>query len=276
MAVGGDVGVGELAQLGDGCCVQEGGEADEGFVRVDVVVGGPPFVQGALPACGEGGSVKSPLLYGSYRLGGVVEDGLGVVGVGEELTHSCEVGGAAGRGQCEEALQVGGGDARPAPVSLRVEAEAQVSDRVQADLDGLQLVGVQPELLGLLALEQQEVGEPVDLGAQWGGDGLDAAGAAGCCALVGEVWWRGEVAVGAEEVGECSYEFGCVAVGVGEQCTGIAGRGRNDQARSGGDDIGRVDGVAVIGEVRGEVAPPGWCGRHALGPAGRAGDDGVR
>ncbi|MEU3657685.1 hypothetical protein AB0E67_33995 [Streptomyces sp. NPDC032161] len=128
----------------------------------------------------------------------------------------------------------------------------------------------------MLALEQQEVGEGVGLGTQWGGDGLDAAGTAGCCAPVGEVWWRGEVAAGAEEVGECPHEFGGVAVGVGEQRAGISGRGRDDQACGGGDDVCRVDGVAVIGEVCGEVAPPGWCGGHALGPAGRAGDDGVR
>ncbi|GHA76532.1 hypothetical protein GCM10010345_93110 [Streptomyces canarius] len=256
--------------------MEEGGEADEGFVWVDGLVGGPPFVQDALPGRGEGVSVKSPLLHGSYRVRGVVEDGLGVVGVGEELTHSCEVGGAAGRGQGEEGFQVGGGDARPALVSLGVEVEGQVADGVEADLDGLQLVGVQPELLGLLALEQQEVGEGVDLGAQWAGGGLDAAGAAGCCASFGEVWWRGEVAVGAEEVGERSHEFGCVAVGVCEQCAGVAARGRNDQACGGGDNVCCVDGVTVIGEVCGEVAPPGWCGGHALGPAGGAGDDGVR
>lgn len=130
MAVGVDVGVGEVAQLGDGCCVKEGGEADEGFVWVDVVVGGPSFVQGALPGWGEGGSVKSPLLHGSYRVRGVVEDGLGVVGVGEELTHACEGGGAAGRSLGEEGFQVGGGDARPARMSLGVEVEGQVADGV--------------------------------------------------------------------------------------------------------------------------------------------------
>ncbi|MEY9997675.1 hypothetical protein ABIE67_009794 [Streptomyces sp. V4I8] len=86
--------------------------------------------------------MKSPLLYGGYRLGGVVEDVLGAVGVGEELAHACEVGGAAVRGQGEEGFQVGGGDARPAQVSCEVEVEGQVADGVQADLDGLQLVGV--------------------------------------------------------------------------------------------------------------------------------------
>jgi hypothetical protein len=34
--------------------------------------------------------------------------------------------------------------------------------------------------------------------------------------------------------------------------------------------------VAMIGEVGGEVAPPGRYGGHAFGPAGRAADDSVR
>lgn len=81
--------------------------------------------------------------------------------------------------------------------------------------------------------------------------------------------------MGAEEVGECSHEFGCAVVGVGEQCARVAGRGRNDQACSGGDDVCCVDGVAVVCEVCGEVASPGLWGGRAFGPVGRAGDDGV-
>ncbi|GAB1339765.1 hypothetical protein ACE1SV_74110 [Streptomyces sp. E-15] len=65
--------------------------------------------------------------------------------------------------------------------------EGQVADGVQTDLDGLQPVRAQPELLGSLALEQQEICEGGGLGAQGAGDGPDAAGAASCCALLGEV-----------------------------------------------------------------------------------------
>ncbi|GAB1339764.1 hypothetical protein ACE1SV_74100 [Streptomyces sp. E-15] len=82
--------------------------------------------------------------------------------------------------------------------------------------------------------------------------------------------------MGAEEIGERSHKFGCTAAGVREQLSGVAGRDRGDQTCGGGDDVGRVDGVAVICEVCGKVAPPGWYGRHALGPADRTGDDGVR
>ncbi|MFL9659402.1 hypothetical protein ACJ7VE_37545 [Streptomyces sp. PB17] len=84
--------------------------------------------------------MKSPLLHRSYRIGGVVEDRLGAVNVGEELTQSREAGGTAGGGEGQEGFQVCGGDARPARMALSVKMDGQVTDGVQADLDGLQLV----------------------------------------------------------------------------------------------------------------------------------------
>jgi hypothetical protein len=220
--------------------------------------------------------MKSPLLHRGYRVGGVMEDRLGAVGIGEELTQSREAGSTAGRGEGQEGFQLRGGDTRPVHVALGVEVEGQVTDGVQADLDGLQLVRPQAQLLGLLTLMQQEVGEITDLGAQQGGCGLDTACAAGCSSSTGEVRRWVEVAVGSEEVGECSDKFGGVVSGEREQGAGLRGRGCEDQARGGGDDVGRIDRVAVLGQVSGEVAPPGGRGGHALCPAGRAGQDGAR
>ncbi|MFE9674718.1 hypothetical protein ACFYO5_11470 [Streptomyces sp. NPDC006259] len=54
--------------------------------------------------------MKSPLLHRGYRVGGVVEDRLGAVGIGEELTQSREAGSTTGRGEGQEGFQLRGGD----------------------------------------------------------------------------------------------------------------------------------------------------------------------
>ncbi|MEU0009481.1 hypothetical protein ABZ079_36050 [Streptomyces sp. NPDC006314] len=120
--------------------MEQGGESDEGLVRVDVLLGGPPSVQGSLLSQREGRSTKSPLLHRGYRVDGVVEDRLGAVGIGEEVTQSREAGSTAGRDEGQEGFQLRGGDTRPVHVALGVEVEGQVTDGVQADLDCLELI----------------------------------------------------------------------------------------------------------------------------------------
>ncbi|MGW7824477.1 hypothetical protein ACWGLF_41855 [Streptomyces puniciscabiei] len=89
-----------------------------------------------------------------------------------------------------------------------MEVEGQVSDGVEADLDGLELVRSQPEAFGIVALGHQCVREGADGGAQRGWDSLDAAFAAGGgLRILGAVGGVQEV-VGVEEVGERSAEPG--------------------------------------------------------------------
>jgi hypothetical protein len=68
-----DVVVGEVLQFLSGGAMQEGGQSDEGFVRVRAGVGAPPLEQFALPVGGQRRPAKCHGLWGLESGGGVDE-----------------------------------------------------------------------------------------------------------------------------------------------------------------------------------------------------------
>lgn len=117
-----------------------------------VGTGVPASVEGTLFGHGEGGTSKAACLRGIEERGGVVEDRPGVVRMGKELPQARSPGGPAIRVLGKESFQVRGSEGCPGGVTPGMGVEGQVPDGVEAHLDGLQAVGSQPQLFGVLAL----------------------------------------------------------------------------------------------------------------------------